>query len=76
MRICTIRQRVLSQPARLSQNPSNVRQAEKRPYSELTRQPGRGILRAMDSAGTGAAKTGPSEPGNKGISAGLPGLES
>ena len=32
-----------------------------RPYSELTRQPGRGILRAMDLAETGEAKTGPSE---------------
>ena len=37
----------------------------KRPYSELTRQPDRGILRAMVAAGSGAAKTGPSKPGNK-----------
>ena len=34
------------------------------PISELTCQPGRGILRAMDRAGSGAVKTGPSEPGN------------
>ena len=36
------------------------------PYSELTCQPGRGILRAMDRAGTSTAKTGGPEPGNKG----------
>ena len=37
-----------------------------RPYSELTRQPGRGILRAMDRAGTEAAKKGPSGRRNNG----------
>ena len=37
-----------------------------RPYSALTCQPGRGVLRVMESAGAGAAKTGPFEPGNKG----------
>ena len=32
------------------------------PYCELTCQPDRAILRAMDGAGSGAAKTGRSEP--------------
>ena len=36
-----------------------------RRISELTRQPDRGILRAIAVAGLGAAKTGPSELGNK-----------
>ncbi len=37
---------------------------ENRPNSELTRQPGRGILRAMDHAAPGAAETGLSESCN------------
>ena len=42
-----------------------VRHAGKGPYSELTCQLARGILRATDGRRTCVAKMGPSEPGNK-----------
>jgi hypothetical protein len=40
--------------------------AAKGPYFELTCQPGRGILMAMDRRETDVAKMGLSKPGNKG----------
>ena len=42
-----------------------IRQAFLGTYFELTRQPDRGISRAMDDAETDVARMGPSEPGNR-----------
>ena len=44
----------------------------KPPISELTRQPGRGILRAVIVAGARAATTGPSDLCNNGTILGAP----
>ena len=38
--------------------PQSLGRAGNPPYSELTCQPDRGILRAMDGAGSGTVKTG------------------